>query len=136
MQLTLIKNTDESKIILYKLSRIIYAETNGSSLVAAEALASMINNLSVKSQRNFSDIVKDKNIFNSLNKNSVRHQNLLVDSDNKQFQMCLRVVIRMVHGDLPDLCSGAVKFHHIDNIPKRATDQGYITEIDNLLFYL
>jgi hypothetical protein len=56
-------NTNESKVILYKIARVVYAETNASSLAAVEGLVSMIENLSVASKQELGDIIKDKNIF-------------------------------------------------------------------------
>lgn len=134
MHLTLVKNTDESKMMLYKIARIIYAETNASSLYAVEALASMISNLCVTTE--LADIADDKTIFESLNKNSMRHKNLLVDTYRDDFQMCLRVARKMMNGDLPDSCRGATKFHRIELLPDWAVARGYIAEIDDLLFYL
>lgn len=136
MKFTLIKNPDESNIVLYKISRIVYAETKASSLYAVEALSSMISNLCIKSQRNILEIINDKNIFDSLNDDSLRHENLFVDVNNNKFHMCLRTVRRMMGGQLQDCCSGATRFHHADNIPNWALSIGYISEIDDLLFYL
>lgn len=136
MQLTLIKNPDESKIVLYKITRIIYAETQNLSLRAIESLASMILNLCSQLKCNFADFIDNKNIFESLNKSSVRHKNLFVDADDKKFQICLRTALRMMNGQLPDCCSGAVRFHNIDSMPDWAVSLGYIAEVDDLLFYL
>lgn len=136
MQLTLIKNPDESKIVLYKIARIIYAETGMSSLGTVEALASMIANICTKEKRDFENIAKDKNIFDSLNKNSVRHKDLQINADDKNFKICLRATQKMLNGLLPDSANGAVRFHHTDCMPDWAVSKGYITEIDNLLFYL
>lgn len=136
MQLTLIKNPDESKITLYKTARVIYAETGASSLAAVEALASMISNISNSSARDIADIVSDDNIFQCLRKNSSNHKLLSIDSNNSKFQMCLRVVRRMLNGNLPDSCLGAVRFHRANMLPDWAVARGYITDIDGLLFYL
>lgn len=136
MHLTLIKNTNESKIILYKITRVVYAETLCSSLPAVEALVSMISNLCITSKRDLLNIVEDKDIFESLNKNSQRHKHMLVDCNQSDFRICLRVVQRMLNGNLPDMCSGATRFHHSDVLPDWATARGYVAEIDDLLFYL
>lgn len=136
MHLTLIKNTDDSKILLYKIARLVYAETSASSLAAVEAVASMIANICLSSQRDLDDIVTDKNIFSSLDKKSERHDLLLVDSQSRNFQMCLRVTQRMLNGALPDSCCGATRFHHVDVLPGWAISRGYVAEIDGLLFYL
>ena len=136
MHLTIIKNPDESKIVMYKIARLVYAETFGSSLAAVEALTSMISNLCITSRRELSDIAQDNNIFESLNKNSKRNKYLSIDSGNRNFKMCIRVVQRMFNGNLPDSCFGATKFHHIEVLPDWARSRGYIAEIDGLLFYL
>jgi hypothetical protein len=136
MHLTLIKNPDESKIIHYKLARIIYAETNASSLPAVEALASMIRNYCVASKRALGDIATDRFIFESLDENSVRHPHLLVDISIPEFQMCLRVVSRMLRGELRDSCFHAIRFHRDDVLPSWAVNVGSICEIDGLSFYL
>ena len=136
MHLTLITNPDESKIILYKVARIIYAETNASSLLAIESLAAMIANLCVTSQRQLCDLIKDKNIFESLNINSNRHGHLYINSENPKFKICLRVAQKMINGALPDCCNGAVRFHRVENLPDWAVSRGYIAEVDELLFYL
>jgi hypothetical protein len=136
MHLTLIKNTDESKIVPYKLARVIYAETGGVSLSAVEALVSMIRNLCMQSKRELIDIAIDANIFECLDKNSARHECLLVDANSREFQMCLRVVSRMLNGDLPDRVSGATRFHRDEIMPDWATSCGYVAEIDGLIFYI
>lgn len=136
MQLTLIKNTDESKIIPYRIARIIYAETHASSLAVVEALASMIANLRESSGRPLENIIEDKDVFESLNDDSPRHGDLLADSAGRGFQMCLRVAQRMLGGGLPDCCCGATKFHRIELLPDWAVARGYIAEIGGLLFYL
>lgn len=136
MHLTLIKNPDESKIILYKIARVVYAETSASSLAVVEALASMIANLCLASKRELVDIINDNKIFESLNSDSRKHKDLLADASQRDFQMCLRVVTRMLNSDLPDMCNGATRFHRSELLPEWAVSRGYIAEIDGLLFYL
>ena len=135
MQLVLIHNPDETQSVIYKIARVIYAETYMPTLAAAEALASLIKNISTKLNRDVADIAKDKNLFSVLNPESPRHKYLSVDANNRAFQMCLRVVKRMVYGDLPDTCSGATRFHRADEMPDWATSRGYVADIDGLLFY-
>ena len=79
MQLFLIKNPDDTQIVSYKLARIVFAETNGSSLQSVEAMASMIFNIHNKYEKSFEDIARDKNIFDALNENSQRYKNLDVE---------------------------------------------------------
>ena len=67
MQLEIINNPDESQIVLYKVARVIYAETYPSSLPAVEAVASMIRNIMIKTERDLSDVISDETIFDSLN---------------------------------------------------------------------
>ncbi|MDR1337919.1 MAG: hypothetical protein LBJ73_02730 [Rickettsiales bacterium] len=136
MHLTLIKNPDESRIIVYKIARVVYAETKASSLAAVEALASMIANLRTASNQDWADIIEDKNIFESLNADSTRHGDLRTDCASRGFQMCLRVVRMMMKGTLADKCCGAAKFHRSELLPYWAVSRGYIAEIDGLVFYL
>lgn len=136
MQLTLIKNMDDTKIVPYKLARIVYAETNANSLSIVEAFASMIYNIHIKYNKSFEDIANDKNMFESLNENSERFKLLNVNADDKKFQMCLRVVQTMMHGNLRDSVFGATNFHRVDVMPDWATSRGYIVEFDDMLFYL
>ena len=136
MQLFLINNPDDTQIVSYKLARIVFAETNGVSLQSVEAMASLIYNIHIKYKKSFEDIAQDKNIFDVLDANSPRHLYLNIDTDNRNFQMCLRVVKTMMKGNLPDCVFGATKFHHSDFIPQWAMSRGYITECENILYYL
>ena len=136
MQLELIRNPDESQIAVYKVARVIYAETGASSLPVVEALASMIANLSAKSGRSVCDIAGDDEIFESLKSNSVRHEYLCADAAARGMQMCVRVARRMMRGGIPDTCRGATMFHRADTMPEWAVSRGYIADIDGLLFYL
>ena len=136
MQLVLIKNPDDTQIVSYKLARIVFAETMGISLQATEAMSSMIYNIHIKYKKSFKDIACDENIFDALNKNSKRYKYLDVDINNRNFQMCLRVVKTMMRGNLPDSVFGATKFHHSDIIPQWAMSRGYITECEDILYYL
>ena len=91
----------------------------------------------IKTNRDLSDVVSDENIFDSLKADSPRHKYLQVDiKNNRAFQMCLRVVERMIHGRLGDTCFGATCFHRTDEMPDWATSRGYIADIDGVLFYL
>lgn len=136
MQLTVIENNDDSKIILYKLARIVYAETLAKSLPFVEAMSSMIYNIHTKYDKSFEEIANDDKTFESLKENSNRHEYLNVDANNRHFQMCLRVVQTMMHGNLPDKVFGATMFHHSDVMPDWAVARGYIAEFDDVLFYL
>lgn len=136
MQLSLIKNTEPSKSVPYKIARIVFAETQAKSLRSVEALTSMIKNISVVSGLSFEQILADKNLFESLNIESKNHHYINVTPDDKKFQLCLRVANRMLHGSLPDCCYGATKFHNENYIPEWAMSRGYIADIDGLLFYL
>ena len=136
MSLKLIKNPDESKKLMYQVARVVYAETAASSLAAVEAMTSMIRNLSNATGQDVSYIISDKNIFDSLNQKSNRNILLSVPPTNRGFQMCLRVAGRMLMGLLPDMCRGAIRFHHDDVLPDWACARGYILDIDDLLFYL
>ncbi len=136
MQLTVIHQTDENKKIIYKIARVVYAETKAKSLRAVEALTSMIQNLATTSGFSFEQIISDNKLFESLNKTSTNNSFMNVKPTNKGFQMCLRVATRMIQGSLPDCCYGATKFHRDEILPDWATSIGYIADIDGLLFYL
>lgn len=136
MQLTLIKNTDKSKSVSYKIARIVFAETGAKSLRVVEAMTSMIKNHAIKFNRDFTDIVSDANLFTALNVNSPNHNLINVAADDNRFQMCLRVAGRMLNNSLPDCCYGATCCHHDEYIPQWATSRGYIADIDGFLFYL
>ena len=136
MQLTLIKNSDDTQIVQYKIARIIFAETDATSLQIVESMASMINNIHIKFDKSFDVIANDSNLFESLNPKSSRHDLLNVPADNHKFQMCLRVVKTMMHGNLSDTVFGATRFHRTDVMPDWAISRGYISECENILFYL
>jgi len=136
MQLTLIKNPDDTQSVAYKLARIVYAETRCISLPIIEAMASLIYNIHIKHEKSFASIANDKNIFEALDDKSVRHQYMNVNANDRKFQLCLRVIKTMMHGNLPDSVFGATQFHHNDVIPQWAIARGYITECEDILFYL
>ena len=136
MQLTLIKNNDDTQIVSYKLARIIFAETDALSLQIVEAMASMINNIHIKYDKSFESIAKDNDLFECLNSKSSRNKNLNVAANDRKFQMCLRVVQTMMRGNLRDTVFGATKFHHANVIPDWAMSRGYISECEDILFYL
>ena len=132
MQLKLIKNTDMSATLSYRIARVVYEQTGAETLHVVEALTSMIKNLSEKTGVEISKIISDKTIFSDENK-------ILNTADNvndRKFQMCVRVSSRMLSGGLPDCCHGATKFHHANVIPDWAIARGYIDDVDGLLFYL
>ncbi|MBQ0013563.1 MAG: hypothetical protein KBS86_03280 [Proteobacteria bacterium] len=132
----LINNPDITKMCVYKIARIIYAETYAKSLRVVEALASMIYNNLQTTQRTLDMLITDSNLFESLNKQSEHHWALSVDARNRGFQMCLRTVNRMLNGNLRDTCFGAMRFHRDEMLPDWAVARGYIADIDGLLFYL
>ena len=74
MQLKLIENPDNTKSVLYKLARIVYAETLAKSLKITEAMSSMIYNIHIKYGKSFADIANDSILFESLNEKSLRHE--------------------------------------------------------------
>ena len=136
MHLRLIKNPDDSKKLMYQIARVVYAETSASSLPAVEAMVSMIYNASIATGKDIAQIISDTDMFECLNKESSRHDMMSDAPTTRAFQMCLRVVSRMLHGVLPDMCRGATCFHHVNAFPQWANARGYILEIDDLLFYL
>lgn len=135
MHLEVICNPDERQKEIYTIARVIYAETYMPTLASVEALASLIKNITKQSNRNAIEIINDASIFNSLNPESNRHKYLEVDADNRVFQMCVRVVKRMMNNSWVDKCFGATRFHRVDEMPDWAVARGYIADIDGLLFY-
>lgn len=138
MNLEIIKNPNESQIVTYKVARVIYAETYPSTtLSSAEAMASMIRNIMIRDEQSVIDVISNKDLFDSLNEKSPRHEYINVDArNNRALQMCVRVVERMLHGNLADTCFGATRFHRADEMPDWATSLGYIADVDGLLFYV
>lgn len=135
MNLSIIRNTDTSAGLAYKIARIVYAETGAQSLTGVEALTSMIKNLAEASGVCISNLISDKDIFTALSENSPRHARMHSVPTQRGFQMCLRIAKSMLRGGLPDCCHGATRFHHSDTMPEWARARGYIADIDGMLFY-
>ena len=135
MQLTIIEAHDEKMTLAYAVARIVYAETLASSLRVVEALTSMIANAARARNESVAKIISDKTLFESLNTESIRHESINVNASRPDFQMCLRVAMRMLHGNLPDMCRGATRFHREEFLPTWAVARGYIADIDGILFY-
>ena len=129
MQLTLIKNTDTSATLAYRIARTVHEQTGASSLQVVEAMTSMIKNIADKYQRDILDVISDKTLFPNIKTDCV-------PASSRSFQMCVRVAQRMLCGGLQDVCCGATRFHHADIIPDWAIARGYIADIDGILFYL
>lgn len=128
-KLKIFTNYDDTKICESRLARCIYAETLSSSLHAIEQLCVMVRN----TNRDLMEISGDESVFESLNPNSRRHKELLINYDNPKFKICIRAVQNMKK--LPDKIMNATRFHRTDTIPDWATAIGSIAEIDDLLFY-
>ena len=135
MQMEIPETQNETICLAYNVARIVYAETLAVSLRVVEALTSMIFNAAHKDIHNIAKILRDKNIFESLNNESVRHKYLFVDVSKHDFQMCLRVAMRMLHGNLGDSCNHATTFHRDELLPDWAVARGYVADIDGILFY-
>lgn len=135
-RLYVIDNPEPDKIVLYKLARIIFAETKGNSLPVKEAFAVMIQNRKQKLGLSFETIAGDEKLFGSLNRNSKLNKDFYVDVNNLEFAICLRLAKRIVAENLSDTIFGAVRFHHDDENPAWAVAEGYICQLNNLLFYL
>lgn len=134
--MTQIKSMDATTRDAYKIARIVFAQTNATSLAGVEALTSMIQNIARKTGRKYSTIVTDATIFDAYDDASPRHANLDADTSSRGFQMCVRVAMRMLNGTLGDACGGATRYHHTDRMPSWAVARGYIADIDEMLFYL
>ncbi len=136
MQLTLIKHQNDFARDVYKIARVIYAETCGQSLRVVEALAAMIANGARAHNQTELDFVMKSGLFESLDKKSTHHDLLTVNPNARTFQMCLRVTDKMLKHSLEDCCFGATKFHRTELNPNWSVARGYILELDGLLFYL
>lgn len=136
MQLQLIKNQNPEMGDAYKIARVIYAETLASSLPGVEALCSMIANRAAALNETVVAVASDSDLFDALRTSSPRHRYLGVPATNRGFQMCLRVVQRMMRGNLPDACHGALRFHRDSRMPSWAVSRGYIADVDGMLFYM
>ena len=135
MNLNLITAQSETMALAYRVAHVVYAETHARSLIVVEALTSMISNRAKKNNMNIGDVISDATMFESLNTDSVRHNDLDIDSNRRDFQMCVRIAVRMLHGHLPNMCRGATMFHRVDLMPNWAIARGYIADIDGILFY-
>ena len=135
MNLNLITAQSETMALAYRVAHVVYAETHSRSLIVVEALTSMISNRAKKNNMNIGDVISDATMFESLNTDSVRHNDLDIDSNRRDFQMCVRIAVRMLHGHLPNMCRGATMFHRVDLMPNWAIARGYIADIDGILFY-
>ena len=136
IQFNLIKNTDDTQRNIYKIARVIYAETCGQSLRVVEALASMIANGARTNNQSELDFIMTSGLFESLDKHSKHHDLLKVNANARTFQMCVRVTDKMLKHNLPDCCFGATKFHRNEFNPSWSVARGYILEMDGLFFYL
>ncbi len=136
MQLNLIKHSDDVFARdVYKIARVIYAETCAQSLRVVEALASMISNGARASGQSELDFVMKSGLFECLDKKSSHHDLLNVNPNARTFQMCLRVTDKMLKHNLMDCCFGATKFHRTELNPSWSIARGYILDMDGLLFY-
>ena len=136
MQLTFIKHQNDFTRDVYKIARVIFAETCGQSLRVVEALASMIANGARVNNQTELDFVMTSGLFESLEKHSSHHDLLNVNHNARTFQMCLRVTDKMLKHNLDDCCFGATKFHRTEFNPSWSIARGYILEMDGLFFYL
>ena len=116
--------------IAQQIAHRVFVETGATSLVVVEAMTSMIANIASNTGRTFESIISDRDIFPSV------AQQCECNKFVRGYDMCLRVVRRMLAGNLPDMCGGAVRFHHADTMPQWAIARGYIADIDGILFYL
>ena len=135
MTLELIVNPDAEQTDVHKIARVVYAECGASSLHAVEAMCAMIANVARMTGRNPVDVACDENILPAQKVSSRFFDRMQVPASSRGFQMCLRVARRMMAGNLGDVCHGAVRFHHADEMPEWAVARGYIADVDGILFY-
>ncbi len=136
MQLEIVDVHNETLELGYAIARVVYAETVARSLCVVEALTSMIANATQNNHKKIRTFISDKNIFESLCTESEHHKYLSVPASQKDFQMCVRVATRMLHGFLPDSCNHATMFHRSELLPDWAIARGYVADIDGILFYM
>ena len=135
MTLELIVNRDAAQTDVHKIARAVYAECGASSLAAVEALCAMIANVARTTGRAYVDVACDEQILPAQSVSSRYFDRMQAPATSRGFQMCLRVARRMMTGSLADVCRGAVRFHHADELPEWALARGYIADIDGMLFY-
>lgn len=135
MYLTVISNSDEKNRDKYEIARTIYAETGAISLRVVEAFAAMIANAASKRGTNPINIVRDADMFGARCVSSPRNVRWRVEATSPAFHMCLRITTKMLNGTLGDVCSGATRFHHDDEMPDWAIALGYVADVDGILFY-
>ena len=133
--LNVISNPDNASRAKYTIARVVYAQSGAASLRLAEAFASIIYNVSHARGCAPIDVATDAATFDVNNAGARGHDDLSVRADDARFQMCLRVVERMLNGNLVDVCCGATRFHRDGELPTWARARGFIAEIDGFLFY-
>lgn len=129
MQLEFMNVSGQIATLAHAVANCVFAETHAKSLRAVEALASMIYNAAHHDIQNVPKVISNANLFESAKMQPD------VNTASREFQMCVRVATRMLHGNLVDSCNGATMFHHSDTIPDWAIARGYIADIDGLMFY-
>lgn len=122
-----VANLDERGAAVYQIACAIYAETGATSLRLVEAVASTVANIAKRYGRDYLSIVSDNDIFSSCAD--------VAPENSRRFNMCLRVVRRMMRGGLGDSVYGAVRFHRANELPSWAISRGYIADVDGMLFY-
>ena len=60
MHFKLVENPDDIHAVVYKIARVVYAQTHAASLRLVEAMTSMIANAALQSGRTVSEIVSDE----------------------------------------------------------------------------
>ena len=133
--MNLITHQNDFSCEVYKIARVIYAETCAQSLRVVEALATMIANGARLNNQSELDFVMSSGLFECLDKKSSHHYLLKPDTNSRTFQMCLRVTDKMLKHHLDDCCFGATKFHRTEFNPSWAYGRGYILELDGIFFY-
>ena len=125
------------------LAKTIYGEARGESVAGQEAIANVILNR-VKMNlihpmwwgKSITEVCLKPFQFSCWNKNDPNHDLLMQDlSDNKVYQMCLRVAKRALAGFLPDETKGATHYHTLACNPAWAKCAVPCAQIGHHLFY-
>ncbi len=137
-------STHNSRQTIDTLARTIWGEARGESILGKEAVANVILNRVKKAQKKngfwwgntIEQVCLKPYQFSCWNKNDPNYQKLkTVNTSNKEFNICLRVARRAVHGVLKDNTNGATHYHTKSIQPYWAVSSPIIADIGHHVFY-
>ena len=126
-------------------TKTLYGEARGESLAGIEAVANVILNrhkMAMHHQctwwgKTLSEICLKPQQFSCWNKTDPNFKLLQQDlSDDKVYQICKRIALRALHGNLIDNTHGATHYHNIRINPYWARGIVPSAHIGNHLFYV